>query len=154
MRCGGRDSGSAADTPAPRVMRDAMRRAGKRLRRRLRTAERADAEHRETALHDVRKAAKRLRYTAEVAAPQAGTSGKALVRTLKKMQKVLGHLQDTVVTREHSRQLGVAAFAAGENPFTYGLLLGLEEARAERACADFAAMEPGLLPALRKAARG
>jgi CHAD domain-containing protein len=134
-------------------MRDAMRRAGTRLRRRLRTAERADEEHRETALHDVRKAAKRVRYTAEVAAPQAGTSGTGLVRITKKVQKVLGHLQDTVVTREQCRQLGLAAFAAGENPFTYGLLLGLEDARADRARASFAAMEPGLVPALRAAAR-
>jgi hypothetical protein len=58
-----------------------------------------------------------------------------------------------VVTREQCRQLGLAAFAAGENPFTYGLLLGLEDARADRARASFAAMEPGLVPALRAAAR-
>ena len=144
---------SEAAEPAPPAMRAALRRAGKRLRRRLRTADRAAEEHRETALHDVRKAAKRVRYTAEVAAPQAGASGKALVRATKKVQKVLGHLQDTVVTREQCRQLGVAAFAAGENPFTYGLLLGLEDARADRARARFAEMEPGLAPALRKAAR-
>jgi CHAD domain-containing protein len=144
----------AADDPAPPVVRDALRRAGKRLRRRLRTAERADEEHRETALHDVRKAGKRARYTAEVAAPQAGRAAKRVVKTTKKVQEALGALQDTVVTREQCRRLGLAAFAAGENPFTYGLLLGLEDARAERARADFAGMEPGLAPALRKAARG
>jgi CHAD domain-containing protein len=143
---------AASDAARP-VLQDAVRRAGKRLRRRLATAERADAEHRETALHDVRKAAKRVRYTAEVGADERGTSGKKLVRTTKKVQKVLGHLQDTVVTREQCRQLGLAAFAAGENPFTYGLLLGLEEARADRARAEFAEMEPGLVPALRRAAR-
>ena len=140
----------AAADPAPRVMRDAMRRAGKRLRRRLRTAERADAEHREEALHDVRKAAKRLRYTAEVAPPEVG---KPLVKLAKRVQRALGHLQDTVVTREQCRQLGLAVFADGENSFTYGLLLGLEDARADRARADFAAMEPDLLPAVRKAVR-
>ena len=40
---------------------------------------------------------------------------------------MLGELQDTVVTREQCRRLGLAAFAAGENAFTYGLLHGLEQ---------------------------
>ena len=45
---------------------------------------------------------------------------------------MLGELQDTVVTREQCRRLGIAAAAAGENAFTYGLLHGLEQGRADR----------------------
>jgi CHAD domain-containing protein len=94
------------------------------------------------ALHGVRKAAKRVRYTAEVAEPVLGRRAKELRRELKWVQKVLGHAQDTVVTRECCRSLGLAAAAAGENPWTYGRLHALEEARAERAEAQFWARWP------------
>jgi hypothetical protein len=65
----------------------------------------------------------------------------------------LGELQDTVVTREVCRRLGLAAAAAGENAFTFGLLHGLEEARAARAREAFAELEPALVPTLRAATR-
>jgi hypothetical protein len=55
---------------------------------------------------------------------------------------VLGELQDTVVTRELCRRLGVVAAAAGENSFTYGRLHALEQARAGRAERDFWALVP------------
>ena len=150
------DEPPLADAAAGRaepVVRAAMRRAGKRLRRRVRSARRADGEAREAALHDVRKAAKRLRYTAEVAAAVAGKPAKRLVRTTKRVQKTLGALQDTVVTREECRRLGAAAAAAGENSFTFGLLHGLEEARATRAREAFAQLEPDLAQSLRAATR-
>ncbi len=142
-----------ADGPAAPVLRAAVRSSGKRLRRRLTAARKADAEAREVALHEVRKAAKRVRYTAEVGAAERGTSAKKLVKVTKRVQKVLGEVQDTVVTRAHCRQLGIAAAAAGENAFTYGLLHGLEEARADRATAAFVKMEPNLVPSVRAASR-
>jgi CHAD domain-containing protein len=142
-----------ADRPAGPVLRAAVRKAGKHLRRRVATARRADDDARALALHGVRKAAKRVRYTAEVGAAERGKSGKRLVEVTKRVQTVLGEVQDTVVTREHCRQLGIAASAAGENGFTFGLLHGLEEARAARAQAVFAAMEPDLGPMLRAASR-
>jgi hypothetical protein len=46
---------------------------------------------------------------------------------------VLGERQDTVITRELCRRLGVVAAAEKENSFTYGRLHALEQARAERA---------------------
>jgi CHAD domain-containing protein len=143
-----------ATDPAGPVLRAAVRKAGKRLRRRLREAQHPDADEREKALHAVRIAAKRVRYATEVGAAELGKPAKKLVKITKRVQTVLGEVQDTVVTREQSRQLGIAAAAAGENAFTFGLLHGIEEARAARAQATFAQMEPDLVPRLRAASRG
>ena len=143
----------AAGDPARPVFLAAVRKAGKRLRRRVRTAERADADARDVALHEVRKAGKRLRYTAEVGALGPGKPPKKLVKSAKRVQKTLGALQDTVVTREVCRRLAIEAAAVGENSFTFGHLHGLEQARAERAREAFAHLEPHLLPTLRAALR-
>jgi CHAD domain-containing protein len=145
--------GAAAAERAGPVLRAAVRKSGKRLLRRIRAAQRADGDAREEALHDVRRAVKRLRYTAEVVAAERGASAKQLVRTTKRVQKVLGEVQDTVVTREMCRRLGIAAAAAGENAFTFGLLHGLEEARAASAREAFAELEPDLVPTLRATTR-
>jgi CHAD domain-containing protein len=113
-------------------------------------ARRAEGPARAAALHEVRKAAKRARYAAEVGTGELAHV-KALARTAKGVQQVLGELQDTVVTREQCRRLGIAATAAGENSFTYGRLHGLEQGRAERAEAEFWAMEHKVRRVLRAA---
>jgi CHAD domain-containing protein len=141
----------AAAAPAPAVLADAVRRAGKRLRRAVRTARAAEGADREHALHDARKAAKRVRYTAEVAADVLGAPAAELVDVTKQVQDVLGASQDTVVTREYCTRLGRAAFAAGENAWTYGRLHALEEARAAAAQAEFWTMERSLRQAVRAA---
>lgn len=142
-----------AAAPARRVARRAVRSSGKRLRRAVRAAERASGPARHTQLHEVRKAAKRARYTAEVATPVLGARARKLARRMKKVQKVLGHAQDTVVTREYCTRLGLAAAAAGENAWTYGRLHALEEARAERAEVTFWARWPTARAAVSAAAR-
>ena len=48
-------------------------------------------------------------------------------------------------------QLGRAAQAAGENPWAFGRLHGLEEALAERARAAFRELAPALHPVLERA---
>ncbi|MGY1592028.1 CHAD domain-containing protein [Geodermatophilus sp. SYSU D00708] len=143
----------AAAAPAPTVLADAVRRAGKRLRRAVAVAQDAEGADREHALHDARKAAKRVRYTAEVAADVLGAPTAELVDCMKQVQDVLGASQDTVVTREYCTRLGRAAFAAGENAWTYGRLHGLEEARAAAAQAQFWTIEPTLRRAVRAASR-
>lgn len=45
-------------------------------------------------LHDLRIAAKRLRYTLELFEPQFGAEGKRLVSRVKDLQEVLGNLHD------------------------------------------------------------
>jgi CHAD domain-containing protein len=126
-----------ATASATKIAATAVRRSGKRLRRRVEAAQAATGPAAHTALHETRKAAKRVRYTAEVAAPVLGKPAKRLTRSVKRVQKVLGHAQDTVMTREYCTRLGLAAAAAGENAWTYGRLHALEEARAERAEREF-----------------
>lgn len=73
------------------------------------------AQHNE-ALHQIRKRAKRLRYTA------AATGAKEVSQQAKAIQTLLGDHQDSVVSRERLIHEANAAHAAGEDTFTYGLL--------------------------------
>lgn len=114
--------GPAAGQPArqaiPAAVRHSYRTARKRMRRALRQPV---GPRRDVALHQARKAAKRTRYAAEAALPVSGADAGRLVRRMKKVQSVLGDHQDTVVARALERRLGIAAYQAGENAFSYGL---------------------------------
>jgi len=79
----------------------------------------------------MRKAAKRLRYAAEIAQPALGRPAKQLVKAVKATQELLGEHQDSVVARGLLRELGAAA-ADGGNGFAFGWLLRDEQARAQR----------------------
>ena len=92
-----------------------------------------DGEQRDLALHQTRKAAKRLRYATEAAEPAVGKPAKRLRKQLKPVQKLLGDHQDTVVARPVLREFGAQAQLDGGNGFTFGLMHGTEAARAERA---------------------
>ena len=123
-----------ADKPATRELPRNVRRAFRRTRRYMAgvTAQPA-GEGRDEALHETRKAAKRLRYATEAAEPAVGKPAKRLRKRLKPVQTLLGDHQDTVVARPVLRELGVQAHLDGGNSFTFGLLHGIEAARAERA---------------------
>jgi CHAD domain-containing protein len=54
---------------------------------------------RDEALHDVRKAAKRLRYAAEAVAPRFGERAVALAEDMAELQDVLGLHHDEAVAR-------------------------------------------------------
>ncbi|MEU9286185.1 CYTH and CHAD domain-containing protein [Streptomyces sp. NPDC048275] len=108
---------------------------------------------RDAALHQARKAAKKTRYATEPARASLGKPAKRLGKRVKAVQKVLGDHQDSVVARDALRHLALAAHAAGEPGFTWGLLYGQEQAVAEgrerelpTAWAD--ASKPGLRKAL------
>ncbi|WP_329473704.1 CYTH and CHAD domain-containing protein [Streptomyces sp. NBC_01723] len=120
-------SGKPARTMAAAVLKEYGRLAGR--------MEHAFAQEsgpaRATALHEARKEAKKVRYAAEVARPALGKPVARLGKRVKKVQKVLGEHQDAVVAQEALRALGVAAHAAGESAFTWGLLHGRERAGAE-----------------------
>ena len=145
-------TGRAAE-PAGPVLTDVVAHTVKRLRRAVRAAEDAqdDTAH-DLALHDVRKAAKRVRYTGDVAAPLLGARVSALVSAMKAVQEVLGDRQDTVVTREDCLRLGTEAATAGEDAWTWGRLHALEQARSEAAERDFWELWPTLRPVLKGAA--
>jgi len=138
----------AAVRPADEVLREVVARTGRRLRQAVDLARDSDSDE---ALHDVRKAAKRLRYTAEAAVPVLGRPVAGLVTAIKGVQEVLGDRQDTFVTRPLCLQLGRQAAAAGENTFTWGRLHALEQARAEQAEREFWVRWPELRPALKAA---
>ncbi|MFG1906460.1 CHAD domain-containing protein [Kribbella sp. NPDC048928] len=80
-------------------------------------------------LHEVRKAAKRLRYAAESAVPVLGDDASALAARSEEVQEILGEHQDSVVSRELLHALALEVYAEGGNPFTYGRLHATEEAR-------------------------
>ncbi|MFD3514550.1 CHAD domain-containing protein [Streptomyces sp. NPDC058657] len=85
---------------------------------------------RDLAMHEARKAAKRLRYAAESARPALGAPANRLRTRVKAVQGVLGEHQDSVVARAELRNLAIQAHAAGETAFVWGLLHGQEEAAA------------------------
>lgn len=141
----------AADAAAVDLVPDLLRADLKRLRRRhgdLRDA--PSPEEGEHALHEVRKAAKRLRYAAESSRPVLGKRADKLARRAEAIQELLGEHQDSVVAREWLVRLAAEATAAGESSFTYGRLHALEESRAAALRRGY----PALAQRLEKAALG
>jgi CHAD domain-containing protein len=134
---------------ARKTMRKLVSRDTKRVRRRVRELEaRPDGGSgeaspapggpaRDAGLHEVRKAAKRLRYAAEAAEPVAGRKAARMAKRAHKLQQILGLHQDSVVARKLLADLGARAFRSGENGFTYGRLHAQEEALADRSEAKF-----------------
>ncbi|MFJ8566798.1 CHAD domain-containing protein [Streptomyces sp. NPDC093514] len=123
----------AAARPPQEVLPKAVLRDYERLAGRVATGLSLDEGHeRDLALHDARKAAKRLRYAAESAEPVLGKPAKHMAKAGKSVQNLLGDHQDSVVAREALRGLGAQATAAGESAFTWGVLYAREESLAER----------------------
>ncbi|WP_228975221.1 CYTH and CHAD domain-containing protein [Streptomyces sp. DH12] len=122
----------AAAGPADEVLPAAVLREYDRMATRVdRALGLPPGPDRDLALHEARKAAKRVRYAAEAAAPVLGKRGKRFTKGVKTVQKVLGEHQDSVVARDALRDLAIQAHGAGETAFTWGLLHGREEARAD-----------------------
>ncbi|MDQ4009581.1 MAG: CYTH and CHAD domain-containing protein [Actinomycetota bacterium] len=131
-----------ADPPVTaRATRKAKRELPKSVRRAYRRVESsmADADcqpagqRRDFALHETRKAAKRLRYATEAVEPTLGKPAARLRKRLKAVQELLGEHQDTAVSRPVLRKLAVQAHLDGGNGFTYGLMYATEATRAEQA---------------------
>ena len=120
--------------PALKVIPTLVAEDWRRLRRLARRAESVtDEADRDRALHEVRKAAKRLRYAAEAAHPLIGRKAARLATSAKNLQTILGDHHDTVVIRDLLRRLAVEAQLAGDSSFTYGRLHALAQARASKA---------------------
>lgn len=131
------DAGRPAGRVVPDLLRADLRRVGKRHQAYLAAGD--TPGERDRALHEVRKAAKRLRYSAETAVPVLGSRASTLSARAKALQQLLGEHQDTVVARQVLRDLGVRAHLSGENGFTFGRLHALEEARAAELAARYPA---------------
>jgi CHAD domain-containing protein len=122
-----------AGRPATSVLPAAARRARRQMDRRMRRAwQAAPGAARNEALHRARKSARRARYASEAMVPAIGGNARRLARQMKRIQSVLGDHQDSVIAREVTRDLGIAAHLAGENAFSYGLLYEQDACDAER----------------------
>jgi CHAD domain-containing protein len=123
----------AAAGPARTVLPSLIAKAVRRTGRAYRAAHALPRGHeRDEQLHEMRKAAKRLRYAVEVGRPALGAGAKRLVKEVKGLQELLGEHQDSVVARGLLRELGAAAVPDGGNGFAFGWLLREEQVRAER----------------------
>ncbi|QYF89251.1 CHAD domain-containing protein [Arthrobacter sp. PAMC25284] len=111
------------------------------------TGSTASSAARGEGLHEVRKAAKRLRYAAEFVVeygPSGGQNwGKRIARAKRTaaaargIQTILGQYQDSVVARSLLRDLAVAPGRDGTDGFTLGRLHALEDQLAARTEATF-----------------
>ena len=117
-----------------RAIRKSLRRTAEH-RNAADAADAADAAERDTALHEMRKAAKRARYVLEAAEPALGKDTRKLRKRVKAVQSLLGDHHDTVVARAVLRELGGQAQVEGANGFTFGVLYA-EERAAARALED------------------
>jgi CHAD domain-containing protein len=126
-----------AARPAAEVLPAAARRARRQLNRRMRRAwHTAPGQARSQALHEARKAARRARYAAEAMAPAIGGKAARFARRMKRVQSVLGEHQDSVIAGVAARDLGIGAYLAGENAFSYGLLCERDACDGERLQAE------------------
>jgi CHAD domain-containing protein len=100
--------------------------AYKKVRKAAKAAAEAPEQERDEALHRIRKRAKRLRYTA------AAIGANKVSDRAKTIQTLLGDHQDSVVSREHLSKQAEAAYTAGEDAFSYGILYQLEDDLAQR----------------------
>jgi len=76
-------------------------------------------------LHEVRKAAKRARYAAEVAGSSAGPAAHALAQRMEELQAVLGRHQDSLMVRALIRDL--AGRVTKRQALALDLLIGSEQ---------------------------
>jgi CHAD domain-containing protein len=134
-----------AAEPATVVLPELLGKALRRAHRALRAAHaHAPGHERDEQLHEMRKAAKRLRYAAEASTPALGKDAKKLVKRVKAVQELLGEHQDSVVARGLLRELGAAMSGSRANGFAFGWLLRDEQARAERVETDLDTAWKGL----------
>jgi CHAD domain-containing protein len=126
-----------AERSAGEVLAKPVWRAGRRLLRALAAV--PEAEDRDVALHEARKAAKRARYAAEAALPALGDGASRQAAAAKDLQQALGDHHDSVVARAVLLDLARKAREAREDTFTYGLMY---QRQADRAASLEQALPP------------
>jgi CHAD domain-containing protein len=126
--------------PAADVVPAALEADLRRLLKRAKAARRVDDDDERFALlHEVRKAAKRLRYAAEaVSQGDAAVFGKRTVKlagAAEAVHDLLGEHRDSVLMQRHLRQ----AAGSGTHAFDYGVLHEVERHGAALCLADYPA---------------
>lgn len=117
--------------PAKKELNRTLAKEWRRVERRLAPALADEPD--DVTLHEARKAAKRARYAAELAAVVLGNPAEELAEAFKDVQDALGAHQDGVMARRQLLATAADAQRAGEDGFPYGRLHALEEARARDA---------------------
>jgi len=126
-----------ARRPAPEVLPRLVIADWERVTRRAAAAAGGPETTHDERLHAVRKAAKRARYATEAALPVLDAEAGRVAHALKEVQAALGAHHDAVVARLRLLAIADDAAAAGEDTFTYGVLLAREESAAVDAEAGF-----------------
>ena len=140
----------AASAPAGKAARKLVGRSAKRLRRAHKAASRAkdgagekpgmelkEPTAQETALHQVRKDAKRLRHAAETVDPVFGKRAARLAKAAHKQQKILGDHHDSVMARVFLGKLAGGPDLPEPVAAAYGSLLQREQKSAAKAEAKY-----------------
>ena len=126
-----------AASPAHQTLPRLVAKARKRLARAVEVAATVEGEERDVALHEVRKCAKRLRYSAELAAPIRPERAAELADAAHELQRALGDHHDSAVARDLLLELAADARRRGESDLTYLRLHDVEQSRAAEAEARF-----------------
>ena len=95
-------------------------------------------------LHEIRKAAKRVRYAAELAEPVLGRPARELAAAAEELQESLGDHQDSVVTRSTLLRIAARMRADGLDTFTVGRVHALQQVRAVQARTRFEQQWPAM----------
>jgi CHAD domain-containing protein len=113
----------AAERPRRSLAQLAEREVGRLAKR----VDRLGASPADEALHRLRIRVKRVRYTLELAVPDADKRTQRMIRAAKRLQDVLGEHQDAVVAEERIREL------AADAESTFAFVAGrLAERQSER----------------------
>ena len=112
---------------------DVAARAFRKLRK---TVKMLPAEPADSDLHAVRIKAKRARYSAELAGPEAGHPAERFVGGVKKLQDILGEHQDAVVAEKWLREMATES-SGRRTGFVAGLLVERQHARRQAGRAAF-----------------
>ncbi len=138
-----------APTPGHNWRAALASRIAKRARRLDRAIEQAGQIYAPEALHQVRIAAKKLRYAVEIASESGAAPAAATVRTLKRVQDALGRLHDLQVLQHHVAAVAAAPRTAQRETPDVGLsVLGR---RIEDECRHLHGRYIAMLPLLRDA---
>ena len=136
-------TGTHAADPAAELSAARLRAERKRTKRAVRAGLAAlDATDLEngaaavSALHDARKAARRLRYALEADRVRSG-SGRGRARRAEAVQDALGEHRDALAAVRTVREVASFAHRSGEDAFGYGVLATLEARGAEDALRRF-----------------
>ncbi|MEU8894430.1 CHAD domain-containing protein [Nocardia sp. NPDC048505] len=120
-----------AAVPAPEFFRVVLQRDHERIEAFIRAEPSTAPDDRIETLHDIRKSAKRLRYSCEAAGEVLGAAATDLGKAAKHLQSVLGDHRDAIESRAVILERAAEAEAVGGNSGLYHRLADIEQQAAD-----------------------